>query len=206
MSARDSVLQRVRTAMRHEPRHPGPFQPVAGASSWERFAQTLRSVGGEPIGPVEPEDVARTLGDLCASAGRVVIGPGVAESLGVSAWEELPEGVSPPSLADVAVAILHGSIGVAEDAAVALEGKHAPVRALAFLCERLVLLLELRAIVPDLHAAVSRMPADALRFHHFTWISGPSKTADIEQTLVLGAHAARTLAVVGIRSPGQDLQ
>ena len=123
------------------------------------------------------------------------------ELVGEGAWESVPEGVSPRSLADVEIAILRGSIGVAENGAVALEGKHARVRALPFLCARLVLLLEVAAIVPDMHRAISRMPEDATRFHHFTWISGPSKTADIEQTLVLGAHAARSLVVVGIRDP-----
>ena len=88
---------------------------------------------------------------------------------------------------------------MAENAAVAVEGKYVRVRALPFLCEELVLLLDLGAIVSNMHEAVSRMPADATRFHHFTWISGPSKTADIEQTVVLGAHGPRSLVVVGIR-------
>jgi L-lactate dehydrogenase complex protein LldG len=32
--------------------------------------------------------------------------------------------------------------------------------------------------------------------HHVTWMSGPSKTADIEQTLVIGAHGVCALAVL----------
>ena len=198
MSARDSVLTRIRAAVRHEEPHPGSFQPAPAAAGWDHFGDALRSVGGEPIGPVRSEDLGRTLSELCADSGRVLTGPGLAEWLGPGCWEEGVEGVSPQSLADVAVAILRGSIGVAENGAVALEGRHAPTRALPFLCERLILLLETSAIVPDMHTATSRMPPDATRFHHFTWISGPSKTADIEQTLVLGAHAARSLAVVGI--------
>ena len=51
--------------------------------------------------------------------------------------------------------------------------------------------------VEDLHAAFAALPPDALAGHHLTWISGPSKTADIEQTLVLGAHGPRALAVLG---------
>jgi L-lactate utilization protein LutC len=42
------------------------------------------------------------------------------------------------------------------------------------------------------------MPADALAHHHFTWVSGPSKTADIESTLVIGAHGPRALAAVAV--------
>lgn len=202
MSARDGVLARVRRAARHEVSHPGAFEPARMDSGWERFASTLQAVGGEPVGPVQSGDLSWALSELCADAGRVVMGPGVAQSLGPGPWEELPEGVSPQSLADVAVALLRGSIGVAENGAVALDGRHAPVRALPYLCERLILLLETSEIVPDMHQAIARMPPDATRFHHFYWISGPSKTADIEQTLVLGAHGPRSLAVVGIR----DLQ
>ena len=203
MSARERVLARLRCAVRHERPPPGSFVPAIADSSWEAFAEMLRSVGGEPVGPVEPDALERTLADLCtdAGSGRVVAGPGVD-----GAWEQVSDEVAPVSLADVDVAILRGSIGVAENAAVALDGRHAPVRALPFLCERLVLLLEVRAIVPDMHAAIARMPVDATQFHHFTWISGPSKTADIEQTLVLGAHAARSLAVVGVRSHAESFR
>ena len=171
------------------------------AADWERFAETLRSVGGEPVGPVSRDELVTTLMGLCerSESGRVLVEPGLYAELGAGACEAVPDGTSPHTLTDVGIAIVRGSIGVAENAAVAVEGKHAPLQALPFLCEQLVLLLELEAVVPDMHEASARMPADALRFHHFTWISGPSKTADIEQTLVLVAHAARALMVVGIR-------
>jgi L-lactate dehydrogenase complex protein LldG len=131
-------------------------------------------------------------------AGRIIAEPSC--GLEEGPWEELSPEVSPRTLADVDIAVLPGSIGVAENAAVAIEGKRAPVRALAFLCQQLVLILDLDAIVPDMHEAILRMPPDATRFHHFTWVSGPSKTADIEQVLVLGAHGPRALVVVGRRT------
>ena len=81
----------------------------------------------------------------------------------------------------------------------AVAGAFAPHRALHFLCQRLVLLLPVERIVPDMHAAIADLAAEAPREHHLTWISGPSKTADIEQALVYGAHGPLALAVVGYR-------
>jgi L-lactate dehydrogenase complex protein LldG len=59
-------------------------------------------------------------------------------------------------------------------------------------------LLDTGRLVADMHAALAGLPADALAQHHFTFVAGPSKTADIEGTLVLGAHGPRALAVFGV--------
>lgn len=201
MSDREAILERVHRAVARRTPHPGAYACPPGPRDWASFAARLRSVGGEPLGPVESDALSDALRRLCRAGpevGRVVVsGPGVAE-FGSGPWEPVPATTPPHALADVDVAILRGSIGVAENGAVALEGRCAPIRALPFLCQRLVLVLDAAAIVPDMHRAIARMPADATRHHHYTWISGPSKTADIEQTLVLGAHGPRSLAVIGV--------
>jgi L-lactate dehydrogenase complex protein LldG len=59
-----------------------------------------------------------------------------------------------------------------------------------------VVLLDVDAIHADFHAAISAegwssgLPSNALL------ISGPSKTADIQQTLAYGAHGPRELVVL----------
>jgi L-lactate dehydrogenase complex protein LldG len=67
-------------------------------------------------------------------------------------------------------------------------------RAAAFLAEHLVLVVPLGALVHELHQAYERIDPAAAAFGCF--VAGPSKTADIEQALVIGAHGPRSLTVL----------
>ena len=92
------------------------------------------------------------------------------------------------------MAVVRGDFGVAENGAVWITdyGKH---RALLFIAEALVILLSRNCIADNMHQAYSR--AELNRERDFgTFISGPSKTADIEQALVFGAHGARSVTVI----------
>jgi L-lactate dehydrogenase complex protein LldG len=57
----------------------------------------------------------------------------------------------------------------------------------------LVIVLAASQIVHNMHQAYERIEFTEPRFCVF--VSGPSKTADIEQSLVIGAHGARSLTV-----------
>jgi len=105
----------------------------------------------------------------------------------------------PHTFDDVDVAIARGEFAVAENGAIWLSDAHLPHRALLFLAQHLVLVVPSQSIVSDLHAAYARIesapePIDARAWRGF--IAGPSKTADIEQALVVGAHGPRSLLVV----------
>ena len=201
MSARDEILARVRGAVAHRAAAPEPFEPARRRADFAAFAAQLGAAGGRALGPLSAPDAAARVADLCRSwapDGRVLASDAALLQLGSGPWRPIPADVSPHALADVSVAILCGALGVAENGAVGLDGREARPRALAVLCERLVLLLESRRLVPDLHAALAQLPEGALAQPHFTFVAGPSKTADIEGELVLGAHGARELVVVGI--------
>jgi L-lactate dehydrogenase complex protein LldG len=97
---------------------------------------------------------------------------------------------------DVRVTLVKGEFGVAENGAVWVDASGLRHRGLLFLTESLVLVLEGRDIVPDMESAYAQINFGRVRSGYF--ISGPSKTADIEQCLVIGAHGAKSLIVVVI--------
>ncbi|HSG63118.1 MAG TPA: LUD domain-containing protein, partial [Pseudomonadales bacterium] len=62
-----------------------------------------------------------------------------------------------------------------------------------FICENLILALPESQLVANLHQAADKIGLAQGEFGVF--IAGPSKTADIEQALVVGAHGACSLNV-----------
>ena len=100
----------------------------------------------------------------------------------------------PHALADVDVAIVRGEFAVAENGAVWVPARVlGRLQALPFITQHLVLVVDPAVVVHTLHEAYRRLRFDGPGFGLF--ISGPSKTADIELALVIGAHGARSATV-----------
>ncbi len=98
------------------------------------------------------------------------------------------------TLAGLDVLVCPGELGVAENGAVWLGESGMGPRAAPFLTQHLVLVLDRSVIVPDMHAAYDAL--DVAREGYGVFVAGPSKTADIEQALVIGAHGPRSLTVL----------
>ena len=107
------------------------------------------------------------------------------------AVDEVRKAFSADSAADLLV--VPGRFAVAENGAVYVDAADLTARADIVRAEHLVLTVSRDALVATMHEAVRLMPRDSA----CGWfLSGPSKTADIEQALVIGAQGARTLHVV----------
>lgn len=96
-------------------------------------------------------------------------------------------------LEDLDILVLEGIFGVAENGAIWIPDQNIPIRVAPFICKHLVLVIDSSQIVPYLHQAYDQLEGQNFDFGIF--ISGPSKTADIEQSLVIGAQGALSLTV-----------
>ena len=99
----------------------------------------------------------------------------------------------PQELEDLDLLVLKGEFGVAENGAIWITDDDFPIRVLPFITKHLVLVIDKDEIVPHMHQAYSRLKNQDYNFGLF--LSGPSKTADIEQALVIGAQGALSMSV-----------
>jgi L-lactate dehydrogenase complex protein LldG len=91
------------------------------------------------------------------------------------------------------IACIKGSLGVAENGSIWVYESQMWHRLLPFICQHLILVIDKKDIVPTMHQAYQKI--DITRDGFGVFIAGPSKTADIEQSLVIGAHGARTATI-----------
>ena len=188
----------------------------------EEFSAALSAAGGKAVLRAEGEsldDIARrefpelfpSGGDACFSGTdsccRTVSVSGDAQYPGDAAAPRIasnlqgcgnfnPDDVEDPrSLDGTALAIVRGEFGVAENGAVWIE-QNVRHRGLYFISEALMIVIPAGTLARDMHEAYARLEATASTRGYGIFISGPSKTADIEQALVFGAHGARRVVVV----------
>jgi L-lactate dehydrogenase complex protein LldG len=190
MSSREHILARVRRnepSWRELPEIPSFERPLA--DPWAAFAAALARMGGSVAVP--PEGATLDAFVRARFPEARVICSATAEVAGTRAISSVRQ---PGELDDVDVGVVRAVFGVAETGSVWLSEREFGVNVLGFLSQHLVVLLDPRAILPDLHHAYRHPGFFEARYAVF--MTGPSATADIEGVLVRGAQGIRTLTVV----------
>lgn len=93
------------------------------------------------------------------------------------------------NLENVELAIIPAHFAVAENGAVWITEDIITYRVLPFIAQQLAVVIPKEQIVPNMHIGYDKIANTNYDFGVF--IAGPSKTADIEQSLVLGAHGPK---------------
>ncbi|WP_374166615.1 lactate utilization protein C [Arcticibacter sp. MXS-1] len=155
----------------------------------EKFKNIAITIGSRVLEVRDFDEIKEQIRSLFPTLGRTV-----------SSYAELSDvaqigldDADPHSLRDVDLAILKAEFGVAENGSMWLPETNMMQRALPFITQHLALVLNKAAIVATMHEAYLHEQSSNPGFGAF--IAGPSKTADIEQSLVLGAHGPRSMTV-----------
>ena len=189
-SARDAILHAVRAARPPVAERPEPLWPAARPLNGMLRRDTLSAAAvaaGAEVVACARNDLARVLAGAVDDAASIL-----------SYTSSVASTISPPTdvrqLDTLGVLVCESDLGVAENGALWIATSDGTLRAALFLAVRVVIVLAEEDVVDDLHQAYERIDVRAHPFGVF--IAGPSKTADIEQALVVGAHGPKELTLV----------
>ncbi len=190
MNSRQEILARIR---KNQPAPvPMPdvptFDTAASAPLLERFKAGVLRMGGKFVEP--PADGLDKLVKRLFPDAKVVCSA-VSEVAGNRPLDRVR---SPDKLHDVDVGVVRAVFGVAETGSLWLTEAQFKVNTLGFLAQHLVVLLDPKKIVGNMHDAYRERAQFNARYGVF--MTGPSATADIEGVLIHGAQGIRTLTVV----------
>ncbi|CDM65044.1 LutC/YkgG family protein [Pyrinomonas methylaliphatogenes] len=188
MSSRDLILQRIKRNRPSDARLPTvpDFSWPPGIDLVEKFKIALERVGGRAIALSPQADLKEQISILYPGCQRIASRNALLSRI------EISDRSSTDELRRIELAVLRGRFGVAENGAVWVPEEEMIHRAVPFIAEHLILLLSRGAIVENMHQAYKLVPPSG----YGVFIAGPSKTADIEQSLVIGAHGPRSLTVL----------
>jgi L-lactate dehydrogenase complex protein LldG len=195
--SRESILHRLRSSRIEAPQLPDVIH-----GDWLRFADPIeqlktciQSVGGSCESHPNLPSVRERLNsfpEIQQSTRILSTLPGFESHVNLDQIED------PRQLADIDFVITAGQFAVAENGAVWVDDQAIKHRAIFFITQHLILLVKQSAVVHNMHEAYSRIDPTPKAFGCF--ISGPSKTADIEQSLVIGAHGCRSMQLYVVDS------
>jgi len=156
----------------------------------EKFIASLTAIGGQVVMVKNHSAIKAFIAENFIHPSRKITT--------VSELEDIAEYIEdnstvPHSLENVDYAIIEADLAIAENGAIWITEDKIRTRVLPFITQHLAVIVKKKDVVPTMHYAYNKIAANDYGFA--TFIAGPSKTADIEQSLVLGAHGSRSMTV-----------
>jgi L-lactate dehydrogenase complex protein LldG len=162
-------------------------------NKFEKFSTMLESVGGKAL-VINKEDLDKTIKELYPDEKQIssnvdycTVGNFIANDCDDA-----------HDLKDIDLAVVEGNFAVAENGAIWMKDEGNRHRSLYFIAQNIIIVIDEKEIINNMHEAYERINFETEGYGVF--ISGPSKTADIEQSLVIGAHGPKSGYVIFIKS------
>ena len=193
MSNKEDILKRYRENVKVKYDMPSldDIKAITYPDPLVQFIKMSESVGGQVIEVDSGRDINKLIKDLYPDAKEI------ASNLPeITIATRNPDTVGRArDLNGTDVGVIRGMFGVAENGCILIP-QQMKEKAVCFISENLVILMPKSEIVNNMHEAYKRIEFDKEYDGYGTFISGPSKTADIAQVLVMGAQAARSVTVL----------
>jgi L-lactate dehydrogenase complex protein LldG len=194
MGSRETILAAVRKNQPALSRLPdiSIFQ-VPEADIASKYTDVFTGIGGQVIAVSSLDLIKPLLAEQFDTSRRIVTT--LPELNDVA--ELINKEIDPHSFDDVELAIIRAGLAVAENGAVWLPESVMGQRIIPYICQHLAVVVAEESLVSTMHDAYEKIATEDYGFGGF--IGGPSKTADIEQALVMGAHGPLSMTIFLIK-------
>lgn len=193
MSNKEDILKKYRSNIHERFEMPdlSDITPITYKDPLSQFIEMSKNVGGNIIEVKENQDINALVKELYPDAKEI------ASNLSeITIATRNPDTIeNAQALNGTDVGIIRGMFGVAENGCIWIP-QQMKEKAVCFISENIVILLRKSQIVNNMHEAYKQIAFGSKYDGYGTFISGPSKTADIAQVLVMGAQAARSVTIL----------
>jgi L-lactate dehydrogenase complex protein LldG len=191
MRSKESILQKIKQNQPKELNELPNLEPLkeSNLDILEQYKTVLKSIGGDFAEVSNYAAIVDFVKENFDTSKRILTTLSELSEVANLDWTN----DDPHSLQDAELILIKAHFGVAENSALWVTDEIMGQRVSAFIPQYLAIVVNKKDIVAKMHQAYDRIGNQEYGFG--TFIAGPSKTADIEQSLVLGAHGARGLTV-----------
>jgi L-lactate dehydrogenase complex protein LldG len=191
MSSKETILQKIK---QNQPKELNELPYLESFKEYnldilEQYKTVLKSIGGDFVEVSNYDEVITFVKEHFDTNKRILTTLSELSEIANLDWSN----DDPHSLQNAELILVKAHFGVSENSALWITDDIMGQRVSTFIPQYLAIIVNKKDIVAKMHQAYDRIGNQEYGFG--TFIAGPSKTADIEQSLVLGAHGARGLTV-----------
>jgi L-lactate dehydrogenase complex protein LldG len=196
MTARDDILASIRSARKSGAANPPPYQPPSITEDLStRFAQRAAAADSDVRLLKDIGEVPQAVTDILRARNMAAaIHISEDSELGVLSWDRLTVERKPPGPDDAAVAT--AAFAIAETGTLVYPTRAGSPASWHFRPGLEIAIIRASAILAHFEDVLAQLKTDGGLPATVNLVTGPSRTGDIEQTLELGAHGPKALAIL----------